>query len=126
MFVLPSQLESIARRIVFCHCEARRAEAISSAHARGLARAWPRSADSAGRPNQRLAFGGPPRTRPAQLARGWSRADQRWIRMYRPGSDTGAETPPPLVGGVPRPAFDARLGSGPRHPSLNLGDAAPA
>src|SRR5437867_3837201 len=24
MFVLPSQLESIARRIVFCHCEARR------------------------------------------------------------------------------------------------------
>src|SRR2546422_9562853 len=33
MFVLPSQLESIARRIVFCHCEARRAEAISSAHA---------------------------------------------------------------------------------------------
>src|SRR2546426_156223 len=31
---------------------------------RGLARAWPRSADSAGRPNQRLAFGGPPRTRP--------------------------------------------------------------
>src|SRR3989454_2249838 len=33
MFVLPSQLESIARRIIFCHCEARRAEAISSAHA---------------------------------------------------------------------------------------------
>ena len=31
---------------------------------RAGSRAWPRSADSAGRPNQRLAFGGPPRTRP--------------------------------------------------------------
>src|SRR2546426_3639049 len=118
MFVLPSQLESIARRIVFCHCEARRAEAISPAHVGG----W-------------LGPGLAPRTRPGdptsdsrsgdrpELARmfrsGRSGASQRWIGVNRPGSDTGAETPPPLVGWVPRPAFDAALGSDPAPSSLN-------
>src|SRR5438093_6508155 len=70
-----------------------------------------------------------PRTRPGdptndsrsgdrpELARmfrsGRSDASQRLIGVNRPGSDTGADTPPPLVGWVPRPAFDAALGSGP-------------
>src|SRR3989454_3894121 len=50
---------------------------------------------------------------------GCSGASQRWVGVNRPGSDTGADTPPPLVGWVPRPAFDAALGSG---PSASLAD----
>src|SRR3989454_9437523 len=44
---------------------------------------------------------------------GCSGASQRWVGVNRPGSDTGADTPPPLVGWVPRPTFDAALGPGP-------------
>src|SRR5207249_6568672 len=39
----------------------------------------PRSADSAGRPNQRLAFGGPPRTRPdVSIGPLWREQEMGW------------------------------------------------
>src|SRR3989454_10037105 len=58
--------------------------------------------DSAGRPNQRLAFGGPPRTRPDDSLR-WIRCwFVRLIGANRPGSDTGADdTPSARRGGAP-------------------------
>jgi len=37
--------------------------------------------------------------------------------VNRPGSDTGPDTPPPLVGWVPRPASTLRSAQAPRQPS---------
>src|SRR5437867_2229336 len=88
-----------------------------------LARAWPRSADSAGRPNQRLAFGGPPRTRP-DVSIGPLWREPEVVGLNRPGSDTGADYSPSARRVGARPAFDAALDSGPRHLSLSLGDRA--
>ncbi len=67
-----------------------------------LARAWPRSADSAGRPNQRLTFGGPPRTRPEEVLRLVRRGLEK-DRANRPGSDSGADNSPSVrrVGAPP-------------------------
>ena len=58
-----------------------------------LARVWPRSADSAGRPNQRLAFGGPPRTRP-DVSIGPLWREPEVVGLNLPGSDTGADYSP--------------------------------
>ena len=75
-----------------------------------LARVWPRSADSAGRPNQRLAFGGPPRTRPdVSIGPLWSGPEV--VGLNRPGSDTGADYSPSArrVGAPPGLRRCARL-----------------
>src|SRR2546426_2484595 len=67
--------------------------------------------DSAGRPNQRLAFRGPPRTRPDDSLR-WIRCwFVRLIGANRPGSDTGADDTPSArrVGAPPGLRRCARL-----------------
>src|SRR2546428_9613938 len=78
-----------------------------------------------------------PRTRPGdptndsrsgdrpELARmfrsGWSRAGQWRSGVIGRAQTPGRTTPPPLVGWVPRPAFDAALGSGPAPSLAKLG-----
>jgi len=53
-----------------------------------------------------------------------SGASQRWIGVNRPGSDTGADYSPSARRVGAPPGLDAALDSGPRHPSLSLGDRA--
>src|SRR2546426_2401456 len=81
--------------------------------------------DSAGRPNQRLAFGGPPRTRPDDSLR-WIRCwFVRLIGANRPGSDTGADdTPLGSSGGCPARPSTLRSAQSLRQPSPDLGGSA--
>ena len=81
-----------------------------------LARAWPRSADSAGRPNQRLAFGGPPRTRPdVSIGSLWrepemDRSESSGLRHR------GGLLPLRSSGGCPARPSTLRSAQAPRHP----------
>ncbi len=82
--------------------------------------------DSAGRPNQRLAFGGPPRTRPEDTRRlvwRWPAADRSESSGLR---QRAGLLPLRSSGGCPAPPSTLRSAQTPRHPLLNLGDSTPA
>ena len=90
----------------------------------GLARAWPRSADSAGRHNQRLAFGGPPRTRP-EVALGlvWRGAEADW-RASSGLRHRGGPLPLRSPGGYPARPSTLRSAQALRQPPHDLDTSA--
>src|SRR5207247_9589561 len=92
----------------------------------GLARAWPRSADSAGRPNQRLAFGGPPRTRPeVALTLIWRGAEADW-RASSGLRHRGGTLPLRSPGGYPARPSTLRSAKDLRQPPHDLDTCAMA